>query len=52
MRLPVQLGILVALLVVVTVIAELAGATNFGTALTFGVIAFMAGVVALILKNP
>ncbi|CAA9484267.1 MAG: hypothetical protein AVDCRST_MAG85-855 [uncultured Solirubrobacteraceae bacterium] len=52
MRLPVQLGILVALLVVVTLIAELAGATNFGTALTFGVIAFMGGVVALILKTP
>jgi hypothetical protein len=52
MKLPVQIAILVALLVVVTLIAELAGATNFGTALTFGVMAFMAGVVGLILKSP
>ena len=49
MRLARDVGLLIAVLVVVTLIAELAGATNFGTALTFGVIAFMAAVVALIL---
>ena len=49
MRLARDVAILVAVLVGVTVIAELAGATNLGTALTFGVIAFMATVVALIL---
>ncbi len=52
MRLSVQIAILVALLVAGTLVAELAGAVNFGTALTFGVIAFMAGVVGLILRNP
>ncbi len=49
MKLVRDVGILVAVLVVVTLVAELAGATNLGTALTFGVIAFMAAVVALIL---
>jgi hypothetical protein len=48
-RLLVDVGILVAVLAGVTVVAELAGATNLGTALTFGVIAFMVAVVALIL---
>ena len=52
MRPIVQYGIAVAVLVVVTVIAELAGATNLGTALTFGVIAFMGTIVALILRAP
>ena len=52
MRLPVQAALLVAVLVVVTLIAELAGATDLGTALTFGVIAFMGAVVALILRAP
>ena len=52
MRAPVQYALALAVLVVVTVIAELAGATNFGTALTFGVIAFMGTIVALILRAP
>ena len=36
-------------LVVATVVAELLGAENLGTSLTFGVIAFMATIVGLIL---
>jgi hypothetical protein len=43
--------LLAAVLAVVTVVAELAGAENLGTALTFGVIAFMATVVALMLRR-
>jgi hypothetical protein len=34
-----------------TLLAELFGAENLGTALTFGAIAFMAAVVAVILLN-
>ena len=41
----------IAVLVVVTLIAELLGATNLGTALTFGTIAFMATIVALMLRS-
>lgn len=38
-------------LVVVTVLAELLGATNLGTALTFGMMAFLIAVVALITRG-
>ena len=41
--------ILLAVVVGVTVLAELLGATNLGTALTFAQIAFLGAVVALIL---
>ena len=41
--------LLLAALVTGTLIAELFGAENLGTALTFGTIAFMATVVGLIL---
>ena len=52
MTLRVQLAVAFAVLVVVTLVAELAGAVNFGTALTFGVIAYMGAIVVLILRNP
>ena len=39
----------IAAFVVATLLAELLGATNLGTALTFGTIAFMGMVVGLIL---
>ena len=42
-------AIAVAALVVVTLLAELFGAANLGTALTFGAIAFVGTVLALIL---
>jgi hypothetical protein len=45
------LAILLAIFVVVTLLAQLLGATNLGTALAFGQIAFMAGVVTLILRG-
>lgn len=44
-----DLALLVAAFVVVTVIASLAGAANLGTALSFGTIAFMAGIVGIML---
>ncbi|HEU4974786.1 MAG TPA: hypothetical protein VFT50_06815 [Baekduia sp.] len=43
---------LLAVLVVVTAIAALLGAANFGTALTFGTIAFAATLLWIILKRP
>ena len=43
-----DLLVALAALIVVTAIAELLGAVNFGTALTFGVMAFMATLVGLI----
>jgi hypothetical protein len=47
--LAIDLAICVAAFVVATVLAQLLGAVNLGTALTFGQIAFMAAVVAVIL---
>ena len=44
-----DLGLSLAAFVVATVLAELFGATNLGTALTFGSIAFMGTIVGLIL---
>jgi hypothetical protein len=44
-----DLLILLAVFAGVTLVADLAGAANLGTAATFGQIAFMAAVVALIL---
>jgi hypothetical protein len=44
--------VLVAVLALVTAIAALAGATDFGTALTFGQIAFAATLVWVLLKRP
>jgi uncharacterized membrane protein (DUF485 family) len=44
-----DLAICVAAFAVATLVAELLGAVNLGTALTFGQIAFMAAVVGVIL---
>lgn len=42
-----------AVFVAVTVLAEVLGATNLGTALTFGAIAFMAVVVGtIVVRGP
>jgi hypothetical protein len=50
-RWPVQLALLVGVFVVVTLIALALGATNLGTAATFGQIAFAATLVWLLLKR-
>jgi hypothetical protein len=47
-----ELLVLVAVFALVTAIAALAGATDFGTALTFGQIAFAATLVWVLLKRP
>jgi hypothetical protein len=44
--------IMLAALVVVTAVAALAGAANLGIALSFGVIAFAAAGVWVILRRP
>jgi len=46
-----QVALLVAVFAVVTAIAELAGAANLGTALGIGQIAFVAALVALLLRR-
>jgi hypothetical protein len=45
----VELAILLAAFVVATLLAELLGAENLGTALTFGTIALLGAVLALML---
>ena len=45
------LAIAYAVFIVATLVAELFGAVNLGTALAFGQIAFMGAVVALILRS-
>ncbi|HWH95636.1 MAG TPA: hypothetical protein VNT03_17380 [Baekduia sp.] len=47
-----DLAILIAAFVIATAIAELLGATNFGTALTFGQIAFAAALVWVLATRP
>ena len=51
MRLGVQLLLLLGALAAGTLIAEAAGATNFGTALSFGQIAFVIALVAVLLRS-
>lgn len=51
MRLLAQIGLLVAVFAAATAVAELAGAANLGTALTFGQIAFALAVVTLLLRS-
>ena len=46
-----QVGVLVAVFAVVSLIADLAGAANLGVALGIGVIAFAISLVAVIVKN-
>jgi uncharacterized membrane protein (DUF485 family) len=47
-----DLAALLAAFVLATLVAELLGATNFGTALTFGQIAFAAVLVFVLVKRP
>lgn len=47
-----QALLLIAVFVVVTAVASLAGAKNLGTAMTFGQVAFGAGLVGLMLWAP
>jgi hypothetical protein len=47
-----DLLVLIAVLVIVTAAAEAFGATNFGTALTFGQIAFAGALLWILLKRP
>lgn len=46
-----ELGILVAAFAAGTVLAALFGATNLGTALTFGTMALLLAVLALLLRR-
>ena len=50
-RLPTQLLALAAAFAAGTGIAELAGAANLGTALTFGQIAFVIALVAILVRG-
>jgi predicted Co/Zn/Cd cation transporter (cation efflux family) len=47
-----DLAVLIAVFAIVTAIAELLGAINFGTALTFGQIAFAAALVWILVRRP
>jgi len=47
-----DLLLLIAVFTIATAIAELFGAKNFGTALTFGQIAFAGVLVWVLLKRP
>jgi hypothetical protein len=47
-----DLALILGALVVVTLIAEVLGATNFGTALTFGTMAFAATLVFVLVRRP
>ena len=49
MSIIVQVGLLLAVFAAVTVIAELAGAANLGTAMGIGSVAFAAALLALLL---
>ena len=51
MSLPVQIALLAGVVAGVTLVAELAGAANLGTALGFGQIGFAAALVWLLLKR-
>ena len=51
MTLPVQVALLAGVFAAVTLVAELAGAANLGTALGIGQIAFAAALVWLLLRR-
>ena len=51
MRLVRQIGIVFAAFAIGTLIAELAGAENLGTAMAFGQIAFVLALVAVLLRG-
>ena len=50
-RLPVQLLVLAGVFAGATLVAELAGAVNLGTAMAFGQIAFVIALVALLVRT-
>ena len=50
MTLPIQGALLLGVFALVTAIAQLAGAANLGTAMGIGQIAFIAALLALLLK--
>jgi hypothetical protein len=47
-----DLALVLGAFVVVTLVAELLGATNFGTALTFGTMAFAGVLVFVLVRRP
>lgn len=47
-----DLAMILGVFVVVTLVAEALGAMNFGTALTFGTMAFAASLVLVLLRRP
>ena len=47
-----DLALILGALVVVTLLAEVLGATNFGTALTFGTMAFAGALVFVLVRRP
>jgi hypothetical protein len=47
-----DLAVILGAFVVVTLVAELLGATSFGTALTFGTMAFAGALVFVLLRRP
>lgn len=51
LKLPLQIAIALVVFAAVSLIASLAGATNLGTALGIGQIAFALAVTVLILRN-
>jgi hypothetical protein len=49
--LPLQLGVPVGAFAAATAVAELAGAANLGTAMTFGQIAFVIALLVVLLRG-
>lgn len=47
-----ELGVMLGAFAIATLLAELFGATNLGTAMTFGAMAFTAAVLWVILRRP
>lgn len=47
-----DLAVILGAFVLGTLIAEIAGATNFGTALSFGTIAFAGALVFVLVRRP
>ncbi|MCW2992890.1 MAG: hypothetical protein JWQ18_385 [Conexibacter sp.] len=47
-----DLAAVLAAFIIATLVAELLGATNFGTALTFGQMAFAATLVFVLVRRP
>ncbi len=47
-----DLAVILGAFVVATLVAELLGATNFGTALTFGTMAFAGALVFVLVRRP